>query len=52
MILALGWILLVIGTATYVISLANRSLSILWVQILAIGIGILGFAILKANGAL
>ena len=46
----IGWILLVGGTVTYLIALAKDSSSMLWIQILAIGIAVFGFAILKANG--
>jgi hypothetical protein len=52
MISILGWILLAGGTLTFVASLANKSLEIYWVRFLAIGLAILGFAMLKNTGAL
>jgi hypothetical protein len=52
MISILGWILLAGGTITLVTSLANNSLEIYWVRFLAIGLAVLGFAMLKTTGAL
>jgi hypothetical protein len=47
-----GWILLAGGTATFVASLANNSLKVYWVRFIAIGLAVLGFAMLKTTGTL
>ena len=52
MISILGWILLAGGTLTFVASLANNNLEIYWVRFLAIGLAVIGFAMLKTTGAL
>ena len=52
MISILGWILLAGGTLTFVASLVNNSLEIYWLRFLAIGLAVLGFAVLKTTGGL
>jgi hypothetical protein len=52
MISSIGWILIAGGTLTLIASLANNSLEIYWVRFLAIGLAVLGFAMLKTAGAL
>lgn len=48
----LGWILMAGGTLTFAVSLGKSNLEIHWVRFLAIGVAVLGFAILKTTGAI
>lgn len=47
----IGWALLVAGTVTFVISLANSSLWVYWLRFLALGFGVLGYGVLKTSSA-